>query len=134
MKQTRQLLIVFILLVLVYSCSNKGGKALNIKESVFTAIDGKAKSVDSFYTFDKSNLEIDLKGVYDGSKFEATKQIYQSERADNAINIFLVDENKKDIFFKSSTDFLNYMTDYGYEMIDKKETKYGAQYVFKKGK
>ena len=45
----------------------------------------------------------------------------------------LVDETtKEELWFKEPTDFLNYLSTKGYEMVEQKKGKYNIDYTFKK--
>lgn len=132
MKKT--ILILTFLTTILISCKTDNGKKLYVQQTKFTYVDSSSKPVDSFYHFDKNYLEIDLSILANSSEFIATKEISKPLSLDNftSISIYLVDENKKTLQFKSGTDFLNYMKDYGYEMNSKIDTKYGSKYVFNK--
>ena len=88
-------------------------------------------------TVNSEYFEISLYELVDPNKgYSPKKEIYKSEigvdEEYKSITMHLVDQNDGYLFFKTTTDFLNYMSAHDYEMIDQMEHKYRTDYTFKK--
>ena len=66
--------------------------------------------------------------------FIADKEIFKSEAGESFNYVFfhIVDAKKETIYFKTTTEFLNFMSEHGYDKVTQKENKYLVDYTFKK--
>ena len=79
-------------------------------------------------------FEIGLEEAGNGSHYVAEKTIEQKMSMDNFKSSFFFIVNKKgeQMKFKTSTEFLNFMSARDYEMVDQAKKRYGIDYTFKK--
>jgi hypothetical protein len=94
---------------------------------------------DSVRVYESAYLETTLSmysGAADGStSYRAGRKLEDNFKSktdykfvwDNVTN-----EDGSDLKFKSSTDFLNYMADRGYDLVSKKDNQYSSDYIFKR--
>jgi hypothetical protein len=78
-------------------------------------------------------LEVDLTEM-NNKKYKGKKLLQNNYSKDNYKAIFfeIVDEKGNLLWFNNSSEFLNYISERGYEMVDKKETQYHISYTFKR--
>jgi hypothetical protein len=98
-----------------------------------------AKSVNDSLSRTEQLSEIKLeyfevKLVKQIDDFIATKDIENSKNGNNIklVSISIVDRNGKLMHFKSSIEFLNYMSDRGYDVFNQVQEKESVNYTFKK--
>ena len=128
--KTKTVMRLFILMIIctLISCKQEQ-KFINIK-----TLSGNIEKQNEVTTqFKDKYLEIGLTSINSGAAYIATKEIKRATLEDpTATQIVIVDEASKPMQFQSATEFLNYMSSFGYEMVDQKKHKYGADYTFKK--
>ena len=109
--------------------NNKKPLGLYIKTS--TTI-GNVSSCDSTQ-ITSEYFEVRL-GEVEGQGYRAEKVIEEAIPGKKFKYVFfiVIDKDGHIPYFKSSADFLNYMSERGYAMIDQIKNKYGADYTFKK--
>jgi len=92
------------------------------------------KVSDSLSVVTDEYVEFVLYPTTDG-KFGASRTLDEPKSMANFRFVFyyLSDEAKKDVFFQTPANFLNYLSERGYEMVTKENTRAGASYTFKKG-
>lgn len=124
-----------ICLLLMCSCTNspKGFskfEKLIIKTTDVTGIDEKQVKKE---TISEVNFECELSAQTDGG-YHAQKDIVTPKSVDNFKFVFftIVDKDKKEIHFMTSTDFLNFMSSHGYELVTQIPNQYGGDYTFKR--
>ena len=82
-------------------------------------------------------FDVTLTEAVDRDKgFMATKRIQDPEpgKTFKAIFFNIVDDRGGNQYFKTSTDFLNFMSEHGYDVSNQIPNKYGADYTFKRKK
>jgi len=110
---------------------NKDQATLGLYIKTSTTI-GKITS-DTLTKITSDYFEVTL-GSVRGKGYSAGKTIEEATSMENFRFIFfaITDKDGNALYFKSSADFLNYMSERGYEMADQVKNKYGADYTFKK--
>lgn len=79
-------------------------------------------------------FEISLSLLSDSDMYIATRDLEKPSSMENFRMVVLTITNKEgeDIKFKGTTEFLNFMSEKGYEMVDQEKSKYSTSYTFKK--
>ena len=134
MKQT--LLFAISLLLILGSCKNsnsqKSGK-LFIKT---TEVKGTGENQVKKETVSEVNtdyFEVSLASQTTGGYLAQKDLVIPTSMEDfKSTFITIVDQSENDIKFMTSTEFLNYMSGHGYEMVDQALNEYGGDYTFKK--
>jgi hypothetical protein len=107
-----------------------------IYAKIFTSIGtgDKAINKDSMTIVNSPYFEISITSVNNGEKYMATKQIEKPQvgKIFKSVTLNLVDSSGTVIYFKESTEFLNYMEARGYNMVDQEKQRFGSDYTFKK--
>lgn len=100
----------------------------NQKKGEKMTVDNKTSIVNSDY------FEIGLGIMGDNKTYMTNKEIEKPTMADDfhSVSISITDEKGDLIKFSGTTEFLNFMSSHGYEMVDQVKNKYGADYTFKK--
>ncbi len=122
---------LFTLLILAFLVSCENIKPLYVEKA---PLSDAPKTVSAF---NEDYFEIELAKMEGGSYSIATKGIEEntSTGLPTAFITIVPDEKSSDpIHFKESTEFLNFMSDHGYEMVEQKEYKLKNTYTFKKKK
>lgn len=122
---------ILICLVII-SCASKSN--IYIKVSTTNEINKKMITSDSEYLLKSDYFEIELKSYKNGDFFKAETDLIKPKAFEDfkLSTLYIVDKNGEPLEFKSSTDFLNFMSKNGYEMKDQKENKYSTKYTFKR--
>ena len=142
---SRKLFALFLIASMLFSCQFVGGdKPLRIRKlTTFYSQpkqDGWYKTEEEFYYEDSEYFEIGLWRIAKGGH-EANKVIKGSKDPEKIIaykadqvKIFIIEEGEKgvSVSFESPAEFLNYMSDRGYEMKTETREEYGIVYTFKK--
>jgi hypothetical protein len=107
---------------------------LMVKLSSTIGIDENQITKDSNYVINTDYFEISLYSASNGSNFWAEKKIEEPKSLENfkVVTLYIVDKANKPISYTSSTDFLNYISERGYEMKDQQKFKYHTDYTFKR--
>ena len=126
-------------LVCATACTQKTSNNLETKKDTVQAVAGpklylkfiqynydnkkkKYSSKDSVMSvFNKDYLNVKLSLYLKGS--------FKAEVDDLTI---ISDEKGEDVWFEGSTQFLNFMSDKGYDMVDQTKNKYSIDYTFRK--
>lgn len=127
----RSELILIILLAVACSPAKKADeKVLHIVTSHVFESNGEQKVKDSVTVFDADYLEVDLNSYRRDSLhwFEGKKE------TGNGLDFFkIADQSGALIKFQNSTEFLNYLSGYGYEMVkEEQKSRYVTSFTFKK--
>ncbi len=90
------------------------------------------KSIDSVVVSEVKDdyFEISLHSMQSGTNYKASKEYKDSEG--DWVFIDIVDMEGERIRFTNSTEFLNFISERGYEMVDQSKEKYITHYTFKK--
>jgi hypothetical protein len=130
-------------LLLISSCNNapkntSGGNSkkadkLYIKTTDVTGVDEKQIKKETISEVTSDYFEATLGSQSDGG-YLAEKVIAESESIKNFKYVFftIVDQNSTNIKFQTSTEFLNFMSKHGYELVTQIPNEYGGDYTFKK--
>ena len=129
-----KLLITLIAIGLFTSCNPKSELRVNLKTS--TLVNDNPNHKDSIYVVNSEYFEIGLYSYTDlqNVTYSAKKEIEQSNISEvfKMVTLSVVDASNKDVVYNNSTEFLNYMSERGYEMTDQEKFKYRTDYTFKK--
>jgi hypothetical protein len=135
MKQLLFTLSVCILLISACNTSKSSSKSdqLYIKTTTATGTGENQKVVEVISEVTSDYFEVSLSALIDGT-YEGEKTIEESTSVVNYKYIFFQISDKDGVLikFKESTEFLNFMSAHGYEMIDQVKNRYGGDYTFKK--
>lgn len=87
--------------------------------------------------YSNSYLEISLSISNDDENKYIAVETTKKAKIDNAgvftrTQIYIVNESGESVLFNTSTEFLNYMSERGYNLEIKEEGKYSTKYTFKK--
>lgn len=135
---------IIILAFLIISCSKSEKNQESIPSTVqppkvlmnlstFTGVDEKQIAKDSNYYLNTDYFEI---GLYptDRNTYVAYEKIEKATSLENfkSVTLYISDNENKMLHFKSPTDFMNYLSDRGYEIQGKIQAKKHINYTFKK--
>jgi len=126
--------IALLSMVLLYSsCINKE-KPLHILTTSVIGMDEKRTRKDTTTTVESEYFEVKISSVSNGEFYIAGKQLLKPQIGEEYKTEFfkVVDEQGKELEFKTPTDFLNFMSKAGYELKDQEKQKFGIDYTFKK--
>jgi hypothetical protein len=133
-----------ILLLLITSCraktesqqaSNGASARLYIKTTTVTGVDDNRVVVDTTTMVDSDYFEVtlsvmgvDLANYYVGGKdFEEGQSV-----KDSTWRHFDIVENDSIVTFNGSGEFMKYMSERGYKMVDEQRNEYSNDYTFKR--
>lgn len=127
-----------VCLLLACSCnsspknSNKFEKLI-IKTTDVSGVADKQVKKETISEVSTDYFECELSEQTDGG-YHAQKDIITPESVDNFKFVFftIVDKDKNEIHFMTSTDFLNFMSAHGYELVSQIPNQYGGDYTFKR--
>lgn len=124
--------ISILICLVIISCASKSN--IYIKVSTTNEINKKMITSDSEYLLKSDYFEIELKSYKNGDFFKAETDLIKPKVFETfkLSTLYIIDKNGEPLEFKSSTDFLNFMSKNGYEMKDQKENKYSTKYTFKR--
>lgn len=108
---------------------------LYVQTVTIVGVDENEKTSKKSTVIDSDYFEIGLFSLVDKSKgFHAKIDIEKPESIDNFRMVFaqIVDERDSAIYFRGSTEFLNFISERGYKMIDQVKKKYSTDYTFQK--
>jgi hypothetical protein len=129
--------------LLISSCNNapknsstansKKTEKLYIKTTDVTGVDEKKVKKETISEVITDYFECELSSQEDGG-YHAQKDIVTPTSIENFKFVFftIVEKDGNEIHFMTSTDFLNYMSAHGYEMVTQIPNEYGGDYTFKK--
>lgn len=115
--------------------NSTSGPKLYILTTTAVGTDENQVKTDSLSEITSEYFEVGLYLLSDGNKgYVATKKIEEPTSLENFRYVFfnVTDENGETQYFKSSTEFLNYMAERDYVMQAQEKDKYHTDYVFKK--
>ena len=119
-------LLSLIMMSIIMTSCNQQKSRLYIKTVTVIGIDENQVETDTITIINSDYFEI---GLYLGSSEEPSfitkKDVIKPTSIENykAVLFRIVQEDGNDIIFKSSTEFLNFMSKRGYEMIDQLKSK-----------
>jgi len=121
----KKITIVFLLFLF-----NNVNAQINIRNIEFRRGENP-ETIITTTVIDSEVFEIDLVLMPKGN-FKASKDILELsvQNPDYSEFFVLTNENNEILFFKSSTEFLNFMNDKGYKAVMQNKTKYRTEYVF----
>lgn len=137
MKKEINVLLLFAMLFTIISC-NPLEKAPNLYIRTTTSIENGKSKVDSVSIVNSDYFEVGLLSFSEVSKgFMASKYVVVPTSLEDFKMVYFVisNEDGSDLYFKSSTEFLNYMAERKYEMVDQTKSKKidnDIDYTFKK--
>jgi hypothetical protein len=96
-------------------------------------VDEKQVKKETISEVNSDYFECELSVQTDGG-FHAQKDIIKPQTHENFKFVFftIVDKDKKEIQFMTSTEFLNIMSTHGYELVNQIPGDYGGFYTFKR--
>ncbi|MFC2119192.1 hypothetical protein ACFLSY_11170 [Bacteroidota bacterium] len=105
-----------------------------IKTVSAVGVDENQVKTDTITTIDTDYFEVGLYLMVDETNYTTKKDIVKPTSIENFKSVFfyLVDNDGMKINFKGSTEFLNFMSERGYEMVDQVKFDYHTDYTFKK--
>jgi hypothetical protein len=135
----------FCLLFILNSCNNtpknsstnnsKKTEKLYIKTISATGVDKNQVKTETISEVTTDYFEVGLgsltTGGYSGQKDIITPEVGKEFKF---VFFYIVKKDGSNITFTTSTEFLNFMSARGYEMVDQLKNNYGADYTFKKRK
>ncbi len=97
-------------------------------------MDEKQIRKDTTTTVESEYFEVKLSSVSNGEFYIAGKQLLKPQIGREYKTEFfkVVDEQGKELEFKTPTDFLNFMSNAGYELKEQEKQTFGIDYTFKK--
>ena len=119
-----------LMVALFFACSEK-------KDLLIKTLTATPTSKDSTVTaYNENYLEIKL-SVFDDGTWQAEHSITRNYTSDKDYlfkRFLLCDQTGRDLRFKESTEFLNYVSGYGYELVKEVKSKSGlsTDYTLKK--
>jgi len=129
------LLSLIMMSIIMTSCNQQKNEKprLYIKTVTVIGIDENQIETDTITIIDYDYFEIGLYLRTDEG-FMTNKDVIKATSIENykAVEFRIVQEDGSNIMFKSSTEFLNFMSKRGYDMIDQLKSKYHTDYTFKK--
>jgi hypothetical protein len=147
-------LLVIVSLVFLFSCQSntqeskadnseqkekienqkKLNKQLFISTRTVTGTDENRKDKSVISTIESDYFEVTLSKLSEEPKFIATKKLIKPSSMENFKYVYfnITDEEGENFKFDTSTDFLNFMSERGYNLADQVKNKYGGDYTFKK--
>lgn len=132
----KHLISIMLILSLLIACTNeKKAPKLFLQTVTIEGTKKNEKTTKKTEVIDSDYFEIGLFLLVDKSKgFHAKIEIEKPESIDNFRKVFaqIADERDSAIYFKGSTEFLNYMSERGYLMVDQVKKKYSTDYTFQK--
>lgn len=128
----------FVCLLLICSCNsspknfNKFEKLI-IKTTDVTGVDKKQVKKLTISEINTDYFECELMSQTDGG-YHAQKNIVTPKSIEDFKFVFftIVDKDSKEIHFMTSTEFLNFMSSHGYELVTQIPNQYGGDYTFKR--
>lgn len=129
----KALLLLMLISVILTSCE-KHKSDLYILTSTINGLDEKQVRKDSLTMVDSDYFEVSLESMANGTLFKARKELSKpSIGKEFHMGYFeVVDGNGKSLRFKTSSEFLNFMSLKGYDMADQTKSKYQTDYTFKR--
>lgn len=133
-----------ILLLLITSCSaktdsqqasNGASPKLYIKTTTATGVDDNQVVVDTTTMVDSDYFEVTLSvmGIGLATYYIGSKDIEKGQSVEDfRWKYFNIVENDSIVKFNGSGEFINYMSERGYEMVDEQRNKYSNDYTFKR--
>lgn len=124
--------ILLLAIALFISCNQT--EKLYIRTYTTITEDGKQVTTDTVSAVNGDYFDIDLNSVNNGEHYIGSKNIESPTSMENfrLIRVAVTDDKGDVLKFKSTTDFMNFMSVRGFEMKDQKDKRYGTAYTFKK--
>lgn len=122
-------------LLLICSCNNSTkNEKLYIKTIDITGVDEKEVKKETISEVTSDYFEVSLSAYDHFNYYKGERDLVAPTSIENFKSVFftIIDKNGNDIQFKESTEFLNFMSTHGYEMVDQIKNEYGGDYTFKK--
>lgn len=136
--KTLSIALSFCLMLIISSCNNSPKNSsktekLFIKTTSATGINEKQVKTETISEVTSDYFEIGLSSL-DSGGYGATKEVITPEvgKEFKYVFFYVVNKDGSSIKFTTSTEFLNYMSARGYDMVDQIKNEYGADYTFKK--
>jgi len=120
------------------SVTNKNIKdtfpVLYITKQTFTDVNGKLIQKDSTALMDSAYFNMSLHYTGEKKGHIAKKDIGGNNALENFREEFVIisDKNGQPVYYKGTVDFLNYMSEHGYDVMDQKVGNYVIDYRFKR--
>jgi hypothetical protein len=131
---------LFLSMILFYSCNHNRTRTaklekLFIKTTVAEEAGSEMKKNETISEITSDYFEVSLSSQTDGG-FHAQKDIIEPEpgKPFKAEFFQISQQNGTLIKFMTSTEFLNFMSAHGYELVDQIPNQYGGDYTFKRKK
>ncbi|KQN34425.1 hypothetical protein ASE92_12565 [Pedobacter sp. Leaf41] len=126
-------ILLIVALLTFTSCNNKE-KPIHILTTNVVGMDEKQIRKDTTITVESEYFEVKLSSVSNGEFYVAGKQLLKPKIGEEFKTEFfkIVDEQGKELEFKTPTDFLNFMSKAGYDLKEQEKQKFGIDYTFKK--
>jgi hypothetical protein len=123
-----------LIILLVVSCGKKY-ETLYILNRVVEGYNEKT-DIETVIEMTDEYFQIELQSVQGGKKFiaEFKKEWTYKPPYSKLEYIRIVDKDTSLIYFLNQGEFLNFMTNKGYEVLSQEQHKYGANYMFKRKK
>lgn len=131
-------LLIFLLFAIT-SCNffHNNSEPIYIKTitSEGNAVDMKnVKTISKITNLSTDYFEVSLSILADKDLYIASKDIEKPSSIEKykSVSFVISDEKGKNLNFKTSTEFLDFMSKHGYEMVDQNKSEYSTDYTFKK--
>jgi len=139
-------LVIITLLCIIISCTRSSDTnsvinenkdtlpVLYITKQIITDVKGKVIQKDSIFVMDSSNFNMSLHYTGEKKGHIAKKDIdtYRSLEGFKEEFAIISDRNGQPMYYKGTIDFLNYMSEHGYDMMDQKVGNYVIDYRFRR--
>ena len=131
-------LVLFLCLLVIIGCKRNGSsksETLYVEKTSADETSGKDVTVKTVMAISTDYFEVSLEAQTTGG-YLAQQTLEQSRPGEPFKWIFITVANKdgSPIKFMTSTDFLNFMSAHGYEMVTQIPNQYGGDYTFKRKK
>lgn len=109
-------------------------KQLFISTRTVTGTEENRKDTSVITRIESDYFEVTLSKLSEEPKFIATKKLIEPSSMENFKYVYfnITDEEGENFKFDTSVDFLNFMSERGYNLVDQVKNKYGGDYTFKK--
>ncbi len=130
---------LFVITVLIVSCSKKNelpGLYIRTSDVKGSAVSNNQVKKDTLTVVDSEYFEVGLYAYEEGEYYEAqqilVKPDYGAGEDFKTKYYFVTDSLGKEIEYKNSTEFLNFMSARGYDMTDQAKHEWHTDYTFKR--
>ena len=127
-------LLVIVSFFFLFSCQSNTQESLLINTRTVTGSGENSKVTSVISTIESDYFEVTLSELSDEPKFIAKKDLIEPSSMENYKYVFfnISDEEGENLKFDTSADFLNFMSERGYNLVDQVKNKYGGDYTFQK--